>query len=767
MQRNVFASGGITFRKNEIGGLSIFLSIVMFAVVVLTGLLVDISRIDAAANQTARALDLSVISMLAGYETDLKNEYGLFAVNAPYPDTAVLKGYIEKNLEIGIDGDTLIEGLLLGGSDRRARLFNYNIEQVALSAAMPLYDADVLERQILEYMKYKAPAALATGVAALIKQAATASKMADATKIKVEIDRKLGKIGMEQQNLRDYIHGDLKTTNVRDQYVLNFNKRTNRRGLADTIIEQYNAYTEAAYEHYEAEQSRNKSGNPDAEASKAEKDLIRELKGELRESFDALYERETQAYLNSNRGAAGCTERIAAASEEARVLYAKLDECMEKFTAEDRQTPFTQSFMEDVERGKASLIDAESAKEKIGQLNENIDVITRALNGMNELSRDLFGYSPPGSPVSASVIMQKLLPDTSSYHYDISYEYQKVNGSGSFPDPREFVNDRVSELLGLDKDGKDKKLQDIGVDASKLPSRTMEPWYVRLMASFTEGEAFNFNKASEDGAFTTEALDSVINLGEVCADEAENMRNNLYACEYALSKFKNAVKDEYRWAGAAKPTKTAYFDAEVEYILHGFENQSGNIFWTRIDMLLTRFAMNFIHVHSDSRKLNMARNIAATMTAWWSSGSLIAPVADVIIAAWSLKEAVADVEDLLDGKRVPFIKLAGDWKTNIGVSAEGQPKTREEMKWSYIDYLRIYLLMLRRETKLGRINDLIEINTKFAGRALKVRDLYCALDGELTASVNYLFMTSAFMPQNLKTSRQRHILRASASRDLF
>ena len=803
MKKNNRAAYFIRIKREEAGGLSIFLAIVMLAVTILAGLLVDIARVSAAKNQTARALDIAAISVLAGYETDLKNEYGLFAVHMPAPDTAVFNDYIKKNLGIDADGGLFLEGLLESRQDRPARLYDYRIEHSDMRVSMPIAKADVVERQILEYMKYRAPAALATGVLDMVKQAAAASKMADATRIKVAIDRNLAKIGKEQENLRDYLHGDLNTTGTGDGYVSNFNKNSDRNNQANNIAKLYAEFAAFTKSHYDAMLSRSKSNSPDADADKSELNLIKEAKRELETAFDELAVRQTKAFLDSNSKAIGSVDKIAAISEETRQLYDSLDECMDKFEPGDLEIPFAVPLLDDVERGKNSLIDQQSAREKIESLNGNIDVIAPAVNGMNELRRDMFSYSPPASPLNNSDIMKKLTPDLSSYNYGITYDYEKAMPSNGYSDPKEFVDDRVSELLGGNDKNKDKKLSDIGINAADLPSRSQKPWWEQFFTAFepvefietnkqdsqyevlppsdglgydqptssykgvSEGGGIGFGESAAGDDFATRSLDDVSEVGQVLSVGFDSLRNTFYTGEYALSMFNNSAGDKYRWAGSMPPAKMAFFDAEVEYILHGNEKQSSNLFWTKVQLLAMRVAMNFIHVHSDSRKLEYARNLAFALTSWFSAGALAPLAADLIIAAWSIKEAVVDVDDLLDGKRVPFIKLAGDWKTNIGVSSADQPKTNESLKWSYIDYLRLFLLLLPRQTKLSRICDLIEINTKYAGRGLKVKDLYCEVKGELTVSVNYLFMTSAFMPGFMRTPEKRHILTAAAAKDLF
>ncbi|MCL2057760.1 MAG: DUF5702 domain-containing protein [Oscillospiraceae bacterium] len=851
------------------GGLSIFFAIVMFAVVALTCLLVDIARLGAAQNQAARALDIAAVSVLAGYESNLYGEYGLFAIHMPTPDASVLNEYIEKNLPSGLERGLAGNEPFGSAGDRPARLYDYGIERADLHTAKPLADLEVIERQILEYVKYRAPAALATGAGDFALLAASAAKMAGAAQINIEINRKLAEIGWEQADLRDYLYGDTGTTGVYDRYVLNFNRNAARQALATDIAGRYDYYVEVSRSNYYAQLARSRSNTPDPEADREERDQLNEARWELEEALDKLIERETRAFYESNRGAAVCVENIVAAVDDAMLIYEMLDDSIAKLNidvnlyndvndvsfnnaydkvnnsaydsadnvsksindsadnvsksvndsadnvdksvndnVDDMEMAFAAPLRGEAERAKALLDDAIGAVGISGALAANMDVLSRALDEMESLRRDLLGYSPLGGRIDGASIRKRLAPDISSYNYIAGFDYMKISPRSGFADPREFVDDRITELLGGGMGspahvGNDKKLSDIGVDVHDLPSRNQRPWWERTQVLFASGlspappviepqyevlpvsNAQGFDMQTnqyislvENGAigydpfdfnneYSSNALVVIKDIGELLGVGIENLRDAQYVGEYALSIFDNYVDDDYRWAGVAKPSKVAFFDAEAEYILHGCDKQSSNMFWTKAQILTARYAMNFIHVYSDPRKIQFARDTAAAMLPQWASEALAPVVAELVLMAWSMKEAILDVENLLDGKRAPFMKLAGDWETIIGVGAEGQPKTEEQQKWSYIDYLRLFMMTEARQTKLVRICDLVEINTKFAGRGLKVGDLYCEVQGELTATVNYLFMTAPFMPTYLKTADNRHLLRAVTVRDLF
>ncbi|MDR1439855.1 MAG: DUF5702 domain-containing protein [Clostridiales bacterium] len=255
-------------------------------------------------------------------------------------------------------------------------------------------------------------------------------------------------------------------------------------------------------------------------------------------------------------------------------------------------------------------------------------------------------------------------------------------------------------------------------------------------------------------------------IGELLRDGVLGARDSLYVNEWILPTFGNGSKAKYELIGG-KLSHSAFFSAEVEYILNGSEDEAKNISAAKAKIVLMRFVLNFLHIYSDAEKVALANQIAAALAAWWSAGALTPVVANLIIAAWSLSESILDAGDLMDGKKLPFFKLPGDWKTNIGVPSAGKAKTPESQLVSYIDYLRIMLLAVPREKKLGRVNDLLEINSRFAGGSLKVAELYCGAKTELEISVNYIFMTSAFMPGGMRAPSGRRRLKASLARSLF
>lgn len=143
--------------RDKKGVISIFLVIIMLSMMILSCILVDGSRIIAARTHVERGFTNAVNSALAGYDTDLKENYGLFGIPGGTDEgqdkiISEVKKYLEKNLNAeAIDG---IEGLF--------DLYDFNVEDNFTAVGMYDYTNNyVAEKYIMDHMKYRLPASAA------------------------------------------------------------------------------------------------------------------------------------------------------------------------------------------------------------------------------------------------------------------------------------------------------------------------------------------------------------------------------------------------------------------------------------------------------------------------------------------------------------------------------------------------------------------------------------------------------------------------------
>lgn len=70
---------------------------------------------------------------------------------------------------------------------------------------------------------------------------------------------------------------------------------------------------------------------------------------------------------------------------------------------------------------------------------------------------------------------------------------------------------------------------------------------------------------------------------------------------------------------------------------------------------------------------------------------------------------------------------------------------------NYGDYMRIFLLMMNQQTKVERIQSLIQANLRYGGSAdFKMEDSAVAVWADMECSIRYLFMTNFIVPQSMK-----------------
>ena len=165
------------------GSVSVMMVIILLVTMVFSALIVDTSRINMARSMVSSAGDLAVNSALANYDTVLKDVYGLFAMSqalkedtSPEQASAILNAeireYFEKTLvsygviseaEAGDYVSQLMGGIndLLSGTGNMevSNFLDMEIASFVVNKvdASGLDNPEILRKQIVDYMKYRAP----------------------------------------------------------------------------------------------------------------------------------------------------------------------------------------------------------------------------------------------------------------------------------------------------------------------------------------------------------------------------------------------------------------------------------------------------------------------------------------------------------------------------------------------------------------------------------------------------------------------------------
>jgi hypothetical protein len=248
------------------GQISVFLAIILLAVILTAGTAVDISRMAAGEAEVRRAVKQSVRSALAEYSTKLKEDYGIFGIcKSGFELKSEIKAGIEKNLMIDAG---------ITNNDGRFNLFDFRVEEINVVPIFNLSENEAVRSQILEYMKYRAPKEMIENTWDKLIALKSAGKMAETYKKKISVDRLLDKMGKAQQDLKISLDGELGDGMPVKYCVNGFNKNGSRnelaRAFADLAAERKFLLEKIKALEREADIIRaNLSGNTSEEARKA------------------------------------------------------------------------------------------------------------------------------------------------------------------------------------------------------------------------------------------------------------------------------------------------------------------------------------------------------------------------------------------------------------------------------------------------------------------------------------------------------------------
>jgi len=131
--------------NKERGAITVFLALIFMSLIIFAGTVIDIVRITAADRKVQSVLNSSARSVLAGYDSELIGEYGIYGVGTT---TDTMKNdfyrYLSVNLKEYHEGINFIN-------------ITVDPENIEIQGMDSLLKDEVFKRQVQEYMKYRTP----------------------------------------------------------------------------------------------------------------------------------------------------------------------------------------------------------------------------------------------------------------------------------------------------------------------------------------------------------------------------------------------------------------------------------------------------------------------------------------------------------------------------------------------------------------------------------------------------------------------------------
>lgn len=194
------------FTKKQQGVISVFLSLILLLTFLFSGVVIDGGRIYAARNIVSGAGQLSLNAGLSNYDTALKDAYGLIAMSeTPEELETNLKTYFVDSLSsCGIteeDYNTALVFLEIAASEE-----SFSAKGVENTQICQGY---VMEQQVLDYMKYRAPITMGTEIIDKLKSTKDMEEAKVVANDEVETSKALSDVEKHLKKLKDLVDDEI------------------------------------------------------------------------------------------------------------------------------------------------------------------------------------------------------------------------------------------------------------------------------------------------------------------------------------------------------------------------------------------------------------------------------------------------------------------------------------------------------------------------------------------------------------------------------
>ncbi|WP_226001085.1 hypothetical protein [Paenibacillus sp. BJ-4] len=682
----MFGKGRNT-KDSELGAVTVFLILILAVMFGFIAVFIDYARIAALHVQTERLTHAAVRSVMSAYDPVLQQEYGLFA-------------YGES------DGQQIMVKVLNDSAKRTARaqtlpLMNTKLDSSSLQMERELGKYSIFNEQIREEMKYKAPVDFTFEVLEKLKPLSQNMKEASHT---VDLLKRLQKLYDQREAKLD------------DMLVKQREAGARMEEVRKRIIKQQGAYIPnqyiwdplevvadiaAQYKHYVHVYEDNKKSVDDVKIMQMEKysrraksalDRLRQAKVQAGEEHDKLL-LEAKEPLNEARQINEEMRKVIAQYKQ-RAANAGYDEVSAAPTPSgggSNADPLVGSARQKVEDLLIPDKEFEQWEAEIEKQRASINTVNNRLTGM---MRALSFYTDPF--MNADMLKQEVvsaLKEMDKYlnAYVWSGAANVLDSEARMMDTRRGPD---KERKKMEKEAKNKLKHAYRIIEVLSKGKQSAEQFQELEQYYNESIAFNQSTSSPsvttDLSYDTyeaagASMDSMDGLYGAASGLLTQLGDEFYQNEYALSYYHHVDFSRFgSLAGSGANVGNAaqilgdqleVNNQEVEYILYGFHNPTGNLASAYGEIFAMRLAIR-------------------TMEGLVKNSSKGNPL--VILAAALLYGVEKAIEDMIMLAQKGYVPLSDFLK----------------FRMTYKDHLRLFLMLhSNNERKMSRMLALIRLNT--------------------------------------------------------
>ena len=153
---------------------------------------------------------------------------------------------------------------------------------------------------------------------------------------------------------------------------------------------------------------------------------------------------------------------------------------------------------------------------------------------------------------------------------------------------------------------------------------------------------------------------------------------------------------------------------QIEYLVVGKENDLDNLRSVVNAIFAMREAANISYLMTDQKKTMAAEALGLVLATAMMIPEAAGVVKLILLYGWAFAESIYDMKCLMNGGRVPLIKTSKTWHYDLdqALKLENDNQETDTEGLSYEDYLRIFMMLQKREVLTARAMNMVEADIR-------------------------------------------------------
>ena len=672
--------------KKQKGMISVFFACFLSLILVMTIILADYYRIRVLASRMRSSLRLGSKLALSNFDKNIAREYGLFVIR----DIEETSSMIKQSWEEGFDD-----------KDLKSDSFPIKSGEVELRGQenSQLSKPNNLSDQIVQFVEWQRANIL------LDKLKISSNLFKDLDKFNSSLEKKfdyekelnsfnklLGKVGDKNSTLPDIPDAWKEISGDQEFFKGISDMGSQVNDLASSFTEIDKIYSKAK------DRAKDEEGGglyvDDYNGLKEDFNKVKDGFLKQKKSIEALKE-YIGKFKTSIDSISGKAENVAKLSED---WYAGIsdfpagpvkDSCISDYFSKDPKAD-----LEGLNKLGGELHDIEKSCEDMSRAWNDI-----SLNGRNleKLTFDEWLADKESKSGSNLSVSNKLTEAGSKFLSDEALEVEK-NVILAAPSKRsgliEFIKawNRKRKLKARAKIAEKKGLANLAQSISQIIGPGSYSRYGNGEGGFFSRVSSAFSMGSDEAI-----LSSLVNSGKCLSS---NLLGNSFFNEvgkdadiflYLSNMFSNRISEKRVEKGETKglsltgnPLKDRpFYGGELEYVVFGKDYLMDNIRSAEHGIFALRLAANLAYAFSSAELYQETSVLALALAGWTGFG--VPMVQTVLLSILALGESKLDLDDLVEGNKVPLFKNPGSWRFSLN----GIKDLAGEIMTDAFDYLEI------------------------------------------------------------------------------